>query len=176
MGGGFGTASGTSFAAPLVSGAFALCKSANPSLSVDQVESILEQTGVPVPDQRSGGMYTKPRLQMDAAIAACQQVNRWTGAPGASWHDPANWSRGSVPGPSTFVNVPAAPMGGAGPVIDQDVTLRSLMIEPGAQVTMDAARMLVDGSLEILGTGHLDATSGALVMTCLLYTSPSPRD
>ena len=81
VGGGFGTASGTSFAAPLVSGAFALCKSVNPSLSVDQVELILEQTGVPVADQRSGGMYTKPRLQMDAAIAACQQVNRGPAPP-----------------------------------------------------------------------------------------------
>jgi len=41
-GGGYGSASGTSFASPVAAGVVALIKGANPELSPDEVESILE--------------------------------------------------------------------------------------------------------------------------------------
>ncbi|MDX1812237.1 MAG: S8 family serine peptidase [Gammaproteobacteria bacterium] len=43
-GGGYGAPSGTSFSAPLTAGVLALIKSANPNLSPDEVENILEST------------------------------------------------------------------------------------------------------------------------------------
>ncbi len=63
--GGLGTKAGTSMAAPLVAGAWGVLKSIYPDASVDQVLSILEQTGVPVLDTRNG--LTKPRIQLDKA-------------------------------------------------------------------------------------------------------------
>ena len=57
---------GTSMAAPMVAGAWALLKQRNPSLSVSAALSALTLTGVPVTDPRNG--VTKPRIQVDAAL------------------------------------------------------------------------------------------------------------
>jgi subtilisin len=65
-GGGFGNASGTSMAAPHVSGAFAVLRQADPAASVTQLESALESTGVPL--TRAG--VTRPRIQVDDAVRA----------------------------------------------------------------------------------------------------------
>jgi uncharacterized repeat protein (TIGR01451 family) len=78
--------SGTSMAAPQVTGAFAMLKAIDPSLTVAQIETLLETTGVPVTDQRppcpdgtadpgnpdyacTYTGFTKPRIQLDAAVA-----------------------------------------------------------------------------------------------------------
>jgi subtilisin len=67
-GGTFGNASGTSMAAPHVTGAWALLKGKSPSASVDQIFAALNNTGVPITDFRNG--IVKPRIQVDAAINA----------------------------------------------------------------------------------------------------------
>src|SRR5690625_7051581 len=56
-------------AAPHVAGAWALMKQASPSASVDEVLAAFEQTGVPITDNRPGGTVTKPRIQVDSALA-----------------------------------------------------------------------------------------------------------
>jgi uncharacterized repeat protein (TIGR01451 family) len=72
----YGSKSGTSMAAPHVTGAFAILKAIAPSMSVDDIESLLEQTGVLVTDTRapnpagSATGHVKPRIQLDAAVAA----------------------------------------------------------------------------------------------------------
>src|SRR5690625_2576354 len=68
-GGGYETFGGTSMAAPHVAGAWALMKQASPSASVDEVLAAFEQTGVPITDNRPGGTVTKPRIQVDSALA-----------------------------------------------------------------------------------------------------------
>ena len=66
---------GTSFAAPQVTGAFALMKSMAPTKSVDDILSLLQTTGVSVTDNRpvcstcSTTGITKQRLQLDAAAS-----------------------------------------------------------------------------------------------------------
>lgn len=162
--GGYGGMSGTSMAAPFVAGGFALCKSANPSLSIHQIETILEQTGVAVRDGRSGGVTTKPRLQLDAAVAACQQVAVWTGAANSAWHNAANWSSAAIPGPASFVNIPAAPAGGRFPAIAGNVEVRSLLLEPGAQVSIAGGVLTLHGSLEALGAAQIAANNGTVVL------------
>jgi subtilisin family serine protease len=165
VGGGYASMSGTSMAAPHVAGAFALCKSANPALSVNQIEAILEQTGVAVRDTRSGGVHTRPRLQMDAAVAACQQVAIWTGAVSTSWSSPANWSGGTLPGAAAFANIPSAPSSGRFPIISGSAELRSLTIEPGARIDISSATLTLHGSLELLGASQINSNNSTVVLT-----------
>jgi subtilisin family serine protease len=73
-GGGFGIASGTSMATPHVTGAWAILKQAAPGASVDQVLSALQGTGVRLADTRPGGSVTKPRIQLDQALAVFAPV------------------------------------------------------------------------------------------------------
>jgi len=77
----YGTASGTSMAAPHVTGAVAALKSAVPSATVDQIETALEQTGVSIVDNRSGGTITKPRINVYLALL------RLLGAPNPPGND-----------------------------------------------------------------------------------------
>ncbi|MCK5314266.1 MAG: S8 family serine peptidase [Anaerolineales bacterium] len=70
-GGGYAYFSGTSMAAPHVTGAWALLKAKAPSASVDQVLNALQSTGIIIDDIRSGGTVVDlPRIQVDAAVAA----------------------------------------------------------------------------------------------------------
>lgn len=72
-GGKYDFLSGTSMAAPVVSGGIALLKSINPALSFDQIVDIIQSTGIPVaapPDRPIG-----PLLQLDkaAGLAGAQR-------------------------------------------------------------------------------------------------------
>jgi subtilisin family serine protease len=62
----YGSASGTSMAAPHVAGAWALARQAVPTASVTQILEAMTSTGVAVTDTRVN--LTKPRLQIDAAV------------------------------------------------------------------------------------------------------------
>ena len=152
VGGGYGTASGTSISAPMVAGAFALCRSVNPGLTVDQIEAILEGTGIPVTDTRPGGLYTKPRLQMDAAIGACRHTNTWTGTHSAAWSDAANWSDGVVPASVTDVTIAAPPAGGRSPVLDVAAGVHSLTVQSGALLDLGSRTITVEGTVTNNGT------------------------
>ncbi len=152
VGGGYGTASGTSISAPMVAGAFALCRSVNPSLTVDQIEIILEDTGVPVTDIRPGGLYIKPRLQMDAAITACRHTNSWTGNRSIAWSDPANWSDGVVPTSVTDVTIDAPPAGGQSPTLDVAAAVHTLTVESGALLDLGNQTITVEETVTNNGT------------------------
>jgi subtilisin len=68
------TASGTSMAAPHVMGAIALLKEAVPNATVDEILAVLQQTGAPIGDTRSGGTVTRPRIQIADALHALQAL------------------------------------------------------------------------------------------------------
>ena len=65
----YGIKSGTSMAAPHVTGAFAAMRSKYPNATVAQIEDALERTGLSITDNRTGGSVTKPRIRVDQAIA-----------------------------------------------------------------------------------------------------------
>lgn len=66
-GGGFVLGSGTSQAAPHVAGAFAIFDQIASSIPFSQRLAVMQATGVPIADTRSGGTITKPRIDIAAA-------------------------------------------------------------------------------------------------------------
>ncbi len=77
-GGGFASMSGTSMAAPHVSGAFAALRTIRPSASVDQIRTAMITSGKPIRDPRN--LITKSRLNVYGAVA--QLTNTFTSATG----------------------------------------------------------------------------------------------
>ncbi|WP_198145929.1 S8 family peptidase, partial [Desulfonatronovibrio magnus] len=70
-GGGFGTMTGTSMAAPHVAGAWAVMKEAKNNASVDEILDALKSTGKSITDTRSGANNrSKPRIRLDQAVTS----------------------------------------------------------------------------------------------------------
>ncbi len=74
---GVASASGTSFSAPHVAGAVALLRRIDPQLTPDAIEELLESTGRPIFDSRSG--ITTPRLDLFAAVMKLRLNAKWPG-------------------------------------------------------------------------------------------------
>lgn len=74
LGGGQSTKSGTSLSTPHAVAVAALLAQANPSLTATDIETVLENTGVPVTDSRSGRVI--PRI--DALAAVSQVITKQT--------------------------------------------------------------------------------------------------
>lgn len=60
---------GTSMAAPVVAGAFAVLREMHPNASVDQLLTLMQSSGVSVADSRDGYSVTKSRLRLAQALA-----------------------------------------------------------------------------------------------------------
>lgn len=56
--------------APHVAGAWALLREQNPTATPAQVLAALQNTGLPIADERTGGTLTKPRIRIAGAAAA----------------------------------------------------------------------------------------------------------
>ncbi|MBI4381269.1 MAG: S8 family serine peptidase, partial [candidate division NC10 bacterium] len=65
-GGGFAFFSGTSMAAPHVTGGWAILKQKKPTATVDEILTALTSTGVPITDPKNG--LIKPRIRVDQAL------------------------------------------------------------------------------------------------------------
>jgi subtilisin family serine protease len=87
QGGLFGTLSGTSMAAPVVSAAAALLKERHPTWTVAEIKSALEQTGDPVAgvtvQRDGGGVIDLPRADVPLLFAAPTGLSFGALAPGA---------------------------------------------------------------------------------------------
>lgn len=66
--------SGTSFSAPMVSGALAVLREQNPQASVDTLLGLLKNTGLSVVDSRNSLM--KPRIRVDQAMSGLDSLTR----------------------------------------------------------------------------------------------------
>jgi subtilisin len=75
-GGGYEVMSGTSMAAPHVAGAWAVIRQGAPNASVSAILSALQQTGLPVTDDRlwASGTTTVPRVRLFQALASLTSV------------------------------------------------------------------------------------------------------
>src|SRR5258706_5645269 len=77
--GGFGTASGTSMATPHVAGAWAVLKSAKPTVTVSSALTALQNTGLPITDPRNG--ITKSLIQIGDTSTQVGAVGALVGPP-----------------------------------------------------------------------------------------------
>lgn len=77
-GGGFASKSGTSMATPHVAGAWVLMKEAKPTATVTEILNSFVATGKSITDTRIGGTITKPRIQLDLAVANLIGGTTWT--------------------------------------------------------------------------------------------------
>ncbi len=79
---GFGSASGTSMAAPHVTGAWALMRQRKPLASVSEVTTAIRSSGVPINDVAAGFVF--PRLNVPAAIGALRVDYMWADQPASN--------------------------------------------------------------------------------------------
>ncbi len=101
----YGSKSGTSMAAPHVTGAWAVLKSKDPGASVDAVLSAFTTTGVSIDDARSGGSVTgMARIQVDSAVSVLPSP---TPTPTATTGSPTNTPTSAAT--STPTNTPVPP-------------------------------------------------------------------
>ena len=75
----YGVKSGTSMAAPHVTGAFALLRGEMPDASVADLEELLEDTGVPITYTSGGSEVTTPRIDLGAALPRTGSGVTYTG-------------------------------------------------------------------------------------------------
>ena len=103
-GGGYQSASGTSFASPIVAGVAALVKGMHPEFTAAQVESALFSSAVDLGAAGKDPLYGYGRVSAAAAVAAAGTTPSDTTAPTVAIAAPTG---GSVSGPTT-VNVNAS--------------------------------------------------------------------
>jgi subtilisin len=161
VGGGFANFNGTSMAAPHVAGAWAALKQANPTASVDDILTLLATTGVSVTDGRAGGTFTKPRIQLDAALAQLL-TNAWTGAVDTDWHNVGNWSHGAIPTCAANVTIPDSLSNY--PTITANATASNLILQSGAQLNMSDHTLTLCGNLDVQGTANFNMSGGTLLL------------
>ncbi len=95
----------------------------------------------------------------------------WTGCGGSSqWNDTLNWSTHALPTPETMVLIPDSPASGFYPIISDSVRLRSLEVEAGSSIIVEAGGVLtiipqalqlaakIDGILEVFGDVQISAS------------------
>ena len=98
-GGGTSVGSGTSFAAPAVTGAWAILKQKNPSASVSTILSALRTTGQSVTDSGNGLVF--PRIKVDSALQSLTCSPSLSG----DWTVPSSCILGSTSTPPANVIV-----------------------------------------------------------------------
>jgi hypothetical protein len=93
-----------------------------------------------------------------AATLTVNNANIWTGAASSTWNEPSNWGTCGVPGITSNVTIPSAPINQ--PVVNVG-QVNTLTIDAGASVTFAAGGSLVVAS-NITNNGTFDATNGTV--------------
>lgn len=97
----------------------------------------------------------------------------WTGSTSTAWTTASNWSSGSVPTSSSKIIIPNVTNQ---PVITANLTIASLTVNTGADITISSNTLTVSGVFDLNGTmyidnatvnadGNFDATGGTIDFT-----------
>ena len=80
-----------------------------------------------------------------------------------AWDDGSNWSDGIVPRFMDDVIIPSSPTGGSFPITGGTATVRNLVVQTGANVTMSGGTLRVHGHWDEQGTGVFAASGGVVI-------------
>ena len=112
-GGGYGAVSGTSFSAPLTAGILALMKSANPNLSPDELENILENTAVDLGATGFDTSFGHGRVDANQAVLSAISSGDGSGSTGG----------GDTGGTTTDTTAPTVSLSNPGSTVAGTITL-----------------------------------------------------
>lgn len=134
-------------------------------------------TGVPIGTSTSCtvGNASNPSCDADNRIALNNTAmtmdsfrnseNRWQGN-STAWNTTSNWSLGYVPRTIDDIVIPAAPSGGNFPTINADATVREIIVEAGATLTLNGGTLSVYGNWE--NHGVVNVTGGTIHLKGIL--------
>ncbi len=126
MGGGYGTASGTSFSAPIVMGVYALMMQANPLLTPSQLDEILFSTALDLGTTGWDKYFGHGRVDAANAVIAARSTSATdTASPSVSFKSPVAGS--TVSGGSVLVDIEAS----------DNVGVKSVSLSVGGKTHID---------------------------------------
>lgn len=155
---------GTSMAAPVVSGAWAVIKQRAPGASVSSVLSLLQSTGDTVSDPKNSMTFKK--LNLAAAYNALNAPRKWDGGGTTSnWSEAANWTLDIVPSTDdvvVFDNTSSKPV-----AIDTNVSVKSITIANtySGTITNSNKNVTATENISFAGTGALSLGSGTYTVS-----------
>ncbi|TWU30178.1 hypothetical protein [Bythopirellula polymerisocia] len=93
----------------------------------------------------------------------------WIGSPTGNWSDPANWSAGVVPNTNTTDTlIDADSQQDSVVALDQNATIRNLIVNAGDALNLDSSRVLTANSVTVVGELNLATTSQLRVSQTVL--------
>lgn len=99
-------------------------------------------------------------LVIGATAVSSTPTKVWTGATDTSWTTATNWTPAGAPVSTDSVVIPVA---GAQPALSAAVTVKSLVVAPGATLTLGANNLTLTGSLDAGST--ITSTGGVVQLT-----------
>jgi len=174
---------GTSSASPVVAGLVALLLEKNPSASISQLKSAIENTAgqdmftgsVPNPYYGHGKVNIFRALIYNPGCTDTTSANynpaatwddgscfsyHWTGTMSSQWHVAQNWHAGNIPNAQqeAVIGTNAQP-----PVVSADTpVIGALRVSPGGQLTIQSG-LRVNGNLTM--SGQQDLGNGELILS-----------
>jgi hypothetical protein len=89
----------------------------------------------------------------------------WTGAESTDWYDRNNWLLGAVPMSQDSVIIPNPATGARFPALTANASIRGLVVEDGATLSLGSRYLTAAGSVTTGTSGGIDGGDGRLILS-----------